>query len=91
MCLHFLFDYTGEIYSTVLSMYSHDIEEPLPQSDEVLLCTPESSLESVSNCSHFVSCVSILIYNILILKKIHMQTNILIPIHTHLSYEKKPS
>ncbi|XP_052062754.1 E3 ubiquitin-protein ligase rnf213-alpha-like isoform X2 [Mytilus californianus] len=35
----------SEIYNTVLSVYSHEVARPLPQSDEVLLCTPTTALD----------------------------------------------
>ena len=44
----------GEIYNTVLTVYSHEDDKPLPQSDEVLLCTPHTTLDMVTNC---VTCI----------------------------------
>lgn len=41
----------GEIYNTVLSIYNHGDDKPLPQSDEVLLCTPTTTLDVVRNCN----------------------------------------
>ncbi|XP_052062678.1 E3 ubiquitin-protein ligase rnf213-alpha-like isoform X2 [Mytilus californianus] len=35
----------SDIYNTVLSVYSHEVNRPLPQSDEVLLCTPYTTLD----------------------------------------------
>ncbi|XP_052062680.1 E3 ubiquitin-protein ligase rnf213-alpha-like isoform X2 [Mytilus californianus] len=35
----------SDIYNTVLSVYSHEVNRPLPQSDEVLLCTPTTTLD----------------------------------------------
>ena len=40
----------GEIYNTVLTVYSHEDDRPLPQSDEVLLCTPHTTLDMVNTC-----------------------------------------
>jgi hypothetical protein len=37
------------MYNTVLSLYSINDDSPLPQSDEVLLCTPQTTLDMVSN------------------------------------------
>ncbi|OPL22201.1 hypothetical protein AM593_08169, partial [Mytilus galloprovincialis] len=37
----------GDIYNTVLSVYSHEVDRPLPQSDEVLLCTPTTTLDMI--------------------------------------------
>ncbi|XP_063404431.1 E3 ubiquitin-protein ligase rnf213-alpha-like [Mytilus trossulus] len=37
----------SEIYNTVLSVYSHEDDRPLPQSDEVLLCTPQTTLDMI--------------------------------------------
>ncbi|VDI41573.1 Hypothetical predicted protein [Mytilus galloprovincialis] len=34
-----------DIYNTVISVYSHEDDRPLPQSDEVLLCTPQTTLD----------------------------------------------
>ncbi|XP_063403574.1 E3 ubiquitin-protein ligase rnf213-alpha-like [Mytilus trossulus] len=34
-----------EIYNTVISVYSFEDSRPLPQSDEVLLCTPQTTLD----------------------------------------------
>nr|XP_022293483.1 E3 ubiquitin-protein ligase rnf213-alpha-like isoform X1 [Crassostrea virginica] len=36
-----------EILNTVLTIYSHDPEQPLPQSDEILMCTPHTTLDEV--------------------------------------------
>jgi hypothetical protein len=38
----------GEIYNTVLAVYSHEGDKPLPQSDEVLLCTLHTTLDMVN-------------------------------------------
>ena len=38
----------GDIYNTVLSVYSHEVDRPLPQSEEVLLCTPSTTLDMVN-------------------------------------------
>ncbi|CAG2246214.1 RNF213 [Mytilus edulis] len=37
----------SDIYNTVLSVYSHEVDRPLPQSDEVLLCTPTTTLDMI--------------------------------------------
>ncbi|VDI83612.1 Hypothetical predicted protein, partial [Mytilus galloprovincialis] len=37
----------SDIYNTVLSIYSHEVDRPLPQSDEVLLCTPTTTLDMI--------------------------------------------
>ena len=37
------------MYNTVISLYSINDDSPLPQSDEVLLCTPQTTLDMVSN------------------------------------------
>lgn len=37
----------GEIYKTVISIYSNEEDSPLPQADEVLLCTPYTTLDMV--------------------------------------------
>ncbi|XP_052086034.1 E3 ubiquitin-protein ligase RNF213-like [Mytilus californianus] len=37
----------NEIYNTCLSIYNHEDEKPLPQSDEVLLCSPSTTLDMV--------------------------------------------
>jgi hypothetical protein len=49
-----LHNIVGEIYNTVLSVYSHEDDRPLPQSDEVLLCTPHTSLDMVNNCLNLI-------------------------------------
>eukprot|EP00105_Crassostrea_gigas_P007930 XP_011422347.1 PREDICTED: E3 ubiquitin-protein ligase rnf213-alpha isoform X2 [Crassostrea gigas] len=36
-----------EILNTVLTIYSHDPDQPLPQSDEILMCTPHTTLDEV--------------------------------------------
>ncbi|XP_071135692.1 E3 ubiquitin-protein ligase rnf213-alpha-like isoform X2 [Mytilus edulis] len=36
-----------DLYNTLLSIYSHEFDQPLPQSDEVLLCGSETSLDTV--------------------------------------------
>lgn len=38
---------TGEIYKTVISVYSNDEHSPLPQADEVLICTSNTTLDMV--------------------------------------------
>ncbi|XP_077980162.1 E3 ubiquitin-protein ligase rnf213-alpha-like [Glandiceps talaboti] len=37
----------GEILSTILSIYMYDVNHPLPSYNEVLLCTPQTTLEEV--------------------------------------------
>ncbi|KAK3096790.1 hypothetical protein FSP39_003301 [Pinctada imbricata] len=36
-----------EVLNTVISIYGHDNDQPLPQADEVLLCTPHTSLDEL--------------------------------------------
>ncbi|XP_061169274.1 E3 ubiquitin-protein ligase rnf213-alpha-like [Saccostrea echinata] len=36
-----------EILNTVLTIYSYDPDQPLPQSDEILMCTPHTTLDEV--------------------------------------------
>ncbi|KAK3098854.1 hypothetical protein FSP39_023768 [Pinctada imbricata] len=38
---------TGDILNTVLTIYASDQNQPLPQSHEVLLCTPHTTLDEV--------------------------------------------
>ena len=40
-------NFADEILNTVLTIYSHDPEQPLPQSDEILMCTPHTTLDEV--------------------------------------------
>lgn len=44
------FTIAGEMYNTVLSVYSTEDDSMLPQSDEVLLCTPDTTLDLVCIC-----------------------------------------
>ena len=36
-----------EILNTVLTIYAHNPEQPFPQSDEILMCTPHTTLDEV--------------------------------------------
>ncbi|VDH97030.1 Hypothetical predicted protein [Mytilus galloprovincialis] len=37
----------GDVYNVALSMYTNDVNSPLPQSDEVLLCSRETTLDQI--------------------------------------------
>ncbi|XP_022803330.1 E3 ubiquitin-protein ligase rnf213-alpha-like isoform X2 [Stylophora pistillata] len=37
----------GDILATVLALYMHDKQQPLPSHEEVLLCTPETTAEEI--------------------------------------------
>ncbi|PFX17552.1 E3 ubiquitin-protein ligase RNF213, partial [Stylophora pistillata] len=37
----------GEILATVLTLYMHDKQQPLPSHEEVLLCSPETTTEEI--------------------------------------------
>lgn len=39
---------TGDIFGTVLSLYMHDTSQSLPTSEEVLICTSDTTAEEVS-------------------------------------------
>ena len=38
----------GDVLSTVLALYMHDEDRPLPSQEEVLICTPATTTEEVS-------------------------------------------
>ena len=38
----------GEVLATVLALYMHDEDQPLPSREEVLICTPETTTEEVT-------------------------------------------
>ena len=37
----------GDVLATVLALYMHDKNQPLPSHEEVLICTPETTTEEV--------------------------------------------
>ncbi|XP_067057901.1 E3 ubiquitin-protein ligase rnf213-alpha-like isoform X3 [Acropora muricata] len=37
----------GEVLATVLALYMHDDDQPLPSREEVLICTPETTTEEI--------------------------------------------
>ncbi|KAK2553290.1 E3 ubiquitin-protein ligase rnf213-alpha [Acropora cervicornis] len=37
----------GDILATVLALYMHDKDQPLPSQEEVLICTPETNTEEI--------------------------------------------
>ncbi|KAL3881514.1 hypothetical protein ACJMK2_027946, partial [Sinanodonta woodiana] len=37
----------ADVLSTVLSMYMRDTNQPLPQADEILMCTPQTTLDQL--------------------------------------------
>lgn len=39
----------GDVLATVLALYMHDKEQPLPSHEEVLICTPKTTTEEVIN------------------------------------------
>ena len=39
---------SGDILATVLALYMHDKDQPLPSQEEVLICTPETNTEEVA-------------------------------------------
>ena len=39
---------SGDILATVLALYMHDKDKPLPSQEEVLICTPETNTEEVA-------------------------------------------
>ena len=38
----------GDVLATVLALYMHDEDQPLPSQEEVLICTPETTTEEVT-------------------------------------------
>ena len=38
----------GDVLATVLALYMHDKDQPLPNQEEVLICTPETTTEEVT-------------------------------------------
>ena len=38
----------GDVLATVLALYMHDKDRPLPSQKEVLICTPETTNEEVT-------------------------------------------
>lgn len=44
MCTHIRL---GDVLATVLALYMHDKQHPLPSHEEVLICTPETTTEEV--------------------------------------------
>ena len=38
---------SGDVLATVLALYMHDKQQPLPRQEEVLICTPETTAEEV--------------------------------------------
>ena len=38
----------GDVLATVLALYMHDKQQPLPSHEEVLICTSETSAEEVA-------------------------------------------
>lgn len=38
---------SGDVLATVLALYMHDKEQPLPRQEEVLICTHETTAEEV--------------------------------------------
>ena len=39
---------SGDVLATVLALYMHDKDRPLPSQKEVLICTPETTNEEVT-------------------------------------------
>ena len=39
---------SGDVLATVLALYMHDKDQPLPSQEEVLICTPETTIEEVT-------------------------------------------
>ena len=39
---------SGDVLATVLALYMHDKDRPLPSQEEVLICTPETTTEEVT-------------------------------------------
>ena len=45
----------GDVINTVLSIYMMGEGQPLPQSDEVLVCNTDTTLDEVSYHQYFIS------------------------------------
>ena len=45
---HLSHTFVGDVLATVLALYMHDKQQPLPSHEEVLICTPETTTEEVS-------------------------------------------
>ena len=39
---------SGDVLATVLALYMHDKDQPLPSQEEMLICTPETTTEEVT-------------------------------------------
>ena len=39
----------GDVLVTVLALYMHDKQQPLPSQEEVVICTPETTTEEVKS------------------------------------------
>ena len=39
---------SGDVLATVLALYMHEKDRPLPSQEEVLICTPETTTEEVT-------------------------------------------
>lgn len=47
---------SGDVLATVLALYMHDKDQPLPSQEEVLICTPETTTEEVTwNATRYLS------------------------------------
>lgn len=46
-----LFIPLAEVLNTTLSLYMNDKDQPLPQSDEVLVCTTNTTKDEVIECN----------------------------------------
>lgn len=51
---------TDDIFGTVLSLYMHDSSQSLPTSEEVLICTSDTTAEEVG-IESFLKCVFIIV------------------------------
>lgn len=51
---------TDDIFGTVLSLYMHDSSQSLPTSEEVLICTSDTTAEEVGIVS-FLKCAFIIV------------------------------
>lgn len=54
--------FTGEMYKTVLLIYEHENEQPLPQWDEVLVCSRTTTVDEVKLSSHVKMYLKCFIY-----------------------------
>ena len=41
-------NFVGDVLATVLALYRHDKQQPLPSHEEVLICTPATTEEEVT-------------------------------------------